>query len=216
MVQRAQHPQLRAGELVGRGREVEEVEAALDRLGAGEPWLIQVFGEPGIGKSRLLSELAVRAEGRGYLVLDGRAAESERDVPFGVVVDALNDYLGSLEPALVRSLDDATARELASIFPALGSLGSELGIRGLGADRYRAQYAIRTVLERLASRQAVVLLLDDLHWADGASIEVIAHISRRRGPLLVALAFRHAPARLAWALDPAARGGFGSRLELPR
>ena len=57
-----------------------------------------IVGEPGIGKSRLLGELCRRGEERGYLVLDGRAAEFERDIPFGLVVDALNDYLGSLEP----------------------------------------------------------------------------------------------------------------------
>jgi predicted ATPase len=60
-----------------------------------------------------------------------------------------------------------------------------------------------------------VLLLDDVHWADGASVEVIAHISRRfRGPLLVVLAFRHPPARLFRAVRIAARGGAGSRLAL--
>ena len=72
----------------------------------GEPWFVQIIGEPGIGKSRLLGELCRRGEARGYLVLDGRAAEFERDIPFGLIVDALNDYLGSLEPAMLRALDE--------------------------------------------------------------------------------------------------------------
>jgi ATP/maltotriose-dependent transcriptional regulator MalT len=195
---------------------VGELEIALGRLAAGEPWLVQVVGEPGIGKSRLLSELAGRAGSRGYLVLSGRAAEFERDVPFGLLVEALNDYLGAIEATFLRSLDAATADELAWIFPALGDLGAESRPGRLASERYRAQYAIRTLLERFAARQPLVLLLDDVHWADGASIEVIAHLSRRfRGPLLCVLAFRRAPARLARALDSAARSGFGSRLELP-
>src|ERR1700759_3123419 len=71
--------------LVGRTHELTEIEGALDRLAAGQPWLVQIVGEPGIGKSRLLTELCRRGEARGYLVLDGRAAEFERDIPFGVV-----------------------------------------------------------------------------------------------------------------------------------
>jgi len=174
-----------------------------------------VVGEPGIGKSRLLSELATRAVRRDYLVLGGRAAEFERDVPFGLIVDALNDYLGSLQSSFLRALDDRMLVELASIFPALSSFLGEAESGGLPSDRFRAQYAIRMLLERLSARQPVVLLLDDVHWADGASIEVIAHISRRfRGPLLAGFAFRQAPARLASALHAAARAGFGSRLDL--
>jgi predicted ATPase len=84
--------------LVGRGHELDEIEIALDRLAAGQPWLVQIVGEPGIGKSRLMTELCRSAGDRGYLVLDGRAAEFERDIPFGLLVDALNDYVGSLEP----------------------------------------------------------------------------------------------------------------------
>ncbi|MBV8944521.1 MAG: AAA family ATPase, partial [Solirubrobacterales bacterium] len=84
--------------LVGRAREVVEIEEALNRLADGQPWMVQIVGEPGIGKSRLMAEVCRRGEDRGYLVLDGRAAEFERDIPFGLIVDALNDYLGSLEP----------------------------------------------------------------------------------------------------------------------
>jgi predicted ATPase len=53
-------------------------------------------GESGIGKSRLLAELARRADRRGFFVLDGRSAEFEHDIPFGLIVDALNDYVGAL------------------------------------------------------------------------------------------------------------------------
>ena len=215
MAERTQNERTRRNGLVGRVRELDAVEEALARLAEGEPWMIERVGEPGIGKSSLLSELAVRAAGRDCLVLGGRAAEFERDVPFGMIVDALNDYLGSLQPSFLRGLDERTLGELASIFPALSSFIGELESAGVPADRYRAQYAIRALLERLAAQQPLVLLLDDVHWADGASIEVIAHISRRfRGPLLTGFAFRQAPARLAFALHAAARDGYGSRLEL--
>jgi predicted ATPase len=96
----------------------------------------------------------------------------------------------------------------------MSMLAGEPAVTRAAAERYRAHYAIRALLERLAARQPVVLALDDLHWADAASIEVIAHLMRRfRGPMLGAFAFRQPPAPLAAALDTAARG-LGSRLEL--
>jgi predicted ATPase len=84
----------RSGALVERAGELAEIERGLDRVESGEPWSVQLVGKPGIGKTRLLAELCVRAE----QPLDGRAAEFERDIPFGVVVDALNDYFGDSIP----------------------------------------------------------------------------------------------------------------------
>jgi DNA-binding CsgD family transcriptional regulator len=78
----------RARVLVGRASELAELDRGLDRLGAGKPWFVQVVGEPGTGKSRLLLELARRAEARGYLVVAGRAAEFEQDLPFAVLREA--------------------------------------------------------------------------------------------------------------------------------
>jgi DNA-binding CsgD family transcriptional regulator len=200
--------------LVGRARELAELEGALDQLAAGEPWCVQIVGEPGIGKSRLLSELCRRGEDRGYLVLNGRAAEFERDIPFGLIVDALNDYFGSLEPAVLRALDDDVPHELAAIFPALPRDPEAPASGGEGAERYRLHYAVRSVLERLARRQPLLLALDDVHWADAASVEILAHLLRRfRGPGLMAVAYRQAPSRLLAALEGAARAGRGSRLE---
>ncbi len=201
--------------LVGRVRELAEIEAALGRLADGEPWLMQIVGEPGIGKSRLLAELCRRGEDRGYLVLDGRAAEFEQDVPFGLIVDALNDYLGSLAPAILRALDDELLAELGSVFPSLARHGVTGTARGEGIGRYRLHYAIRGVLERLAARQPMLLALDDVHWADAASVEVLTHLLRRfRGALLTAVSYRPVPTRLLSALEAAARGGDGTRVEL--
>jgi ATP/maltotriose-dependent transcriptional regulator MalT len=201
--------------LVGRARELAEIDGVLNRLAAGQPWLVQVVGEPGIGKSRLLAELCTRAEDRGYLVLDGRAAEFERDIPFGLIVDALNDYLGSLEPALLRTLDEGMLADLASVFPSVPRYDRAAVRPDDNAERYRLHYAIRSVLERLTARQPLLLALDDVHWADAASVEVLTHLLRRfRGSLLTALAYRQPPTRLVGALEAAARGGFGTRLEL--
>src|SRR5215467_2359895 len=202
--------------LVGRASELAELDRGLDRLGAGKPWFVQIAGEPGIGKSRLLLELARRAEARGYLVLAGRAAEFEQDLPFAVLRDACNDYLGSINRQLLASLRADTLSELAAVFPSVGSgTNAPTPRQGLGEDRYRTHYAIRELLEWLATRQPTVVALDDVHWADAASVEVIAHLLRRfRGPVLGVLAARQRPALLAVVLDEATRRGFGGRIEL--
>ncbi len=206
----------RPGELlVARTRELADLDRALDRPVAGQPGVVALIGEPGIGKSRLLAELARRAEGRGHLVLVGRAAEFEQDLPFGLIIDALNDYLGTLEPACLRALEDHTVQELAAVFPSLSELSVDVSGSRVAVDRYRFHYAVRAVLEGFAARQPVLLALDDVHWADPASFDVIAHLLRRfRGPLLVALAFRQTPARLASALEEATRTGLATRLDL--
>lgn len=201
--------------LVGRTRELGAIDLALDRVSSGAQWAIEVVGEPGIGKSRLLAEVCRRASERGFLVLDGRAAEFEQDIPFGVFIDALNDHVGSLGPTTIRALDADAVEELSSVLPSMSALGDERVVGGGDARRYRVHYAIRALLERLAKSQPLLLALDDVHWADAASFEVIAHLLRRfRGRLLIALAFRHAPAHLIAALEATARAGSGSRLEL--
>src|ERR671915_767508 len=87
----------------------DDVLAGLDR---GLSAALALVGEPGIGKTRLLAELAARADARGHLVLGGSASELERDLPFWVFVDALDEYVAGLDPRLVASLRDEVRSEL--------------------------------------------------------------------------------------------------------
>src|SRR6266540_5698007 len=110
-----------AEHLVGRADEIGSLERLLDELDRGRPGSIEVVGEPGIGKTRLLRELAARAEARGHIVLSGSASELERDLPFSVFVDALDEYVAGLEPRRLGVLDDQVQAELASVCPEGGS-----------------------------------------------------------------------------------------------
>src|ERR671911_3175056 len=109
----------RADPIVGRRAELEQLDAALEALAGGAPACLAVEGEPGIGKTRLLRELRRRAEQRGDLVLSGSAAEFERDLPYGVWVEALDAYVASQELALSADVDAALLSDLAPVVPSI-------------------------------------------------------------------------------------------------
>ncbi|MDQ3741345.1 MAG: ATP-binding protein, partial [Actinomycetota bacterium] len=154
--------------LVGRDDEVQALARLLDATRDGSCRFAAVSGEPGIGKSSLLAALAARAQGSGALVLSGRATELERELPFGLVVDALDAHLAALDPHAFNRLAAEEVGELASVFPALRSLRpSAAPVPASSAERFRAHHAVRELIERLAAPAPLVLLLDDLHWSDG-------------------------------------------------
>src|SRR5262245_65561643 len=93
------------GHFVGRADELGSLERILGELDRGCPGAIEVAGEPGIGKTRLLRELAARAGSRGHLVLSGAASEFEYDLPFSVFVDALDEYVAGLAPGRLDVVD---------------------------------------------------------------------------------------------------------------
>jgi len=162
-----------AGRTVGREPELARLDAALDGLDQGEPAFLAVEGDPGIGKTRILGELRRRAEDRGCLVLAGAAAEFERDLPYSVWVDALDAYVASQEDELRETWDPALVDELAEVLPSLRrSAGTEAGT--VAEERFRAHRAMRGLLERLAADRPLLLALDDLHWTDDASAELVA------------------------------------------
>jgi predicted ATPase len=143
---------LLAEHLVGRADELASLEQVLGELDRGRSGAIALIGEPGIGKTRLLTELAARAEERGQLVLAGSAAELEQDLPFSVFVDAVDEYVQGLDPTHFDALDDDVRTELAHVFPALSTLASGRAA-ALQHERYRSHRAIRELLEQLATRK---------------------------------------------------------------
>src|SRR4051812_14614586 len=199
-----------ADQVVGRSAELSAIDAA---LAAGHALLLS--GEPGIGKTRLLEELAARAAARGCLVLAGSASELEGDLPFWVFVDALEERVAGLDARRLDALGDGVAAELAHVMPGLAARERAPA----GADqRYRAHGAVRALLERLAVGAPLVLVLDDVHWADPASMDLLADLLRRppAGRVLLAMAARprQVPDRLARALERAHRRNELVRVDL--
>ena len=113
-----------ADQLVGRTAELQVFDRALTELDKGAAAAIELVGEPGIGKTRLLSELARGADERNYLVLSGSASELEQDLPFWVFVDALDEHIRRLEPQRLHELAPEVRTELSTVLPALSGFDS--------------------------------------------------------------------------------------------
>jgi ATP/maltotriose-dependent transcriptional regulator MalT len=205
--------------LIGRDGEMALLERLLEEAQSqSQTRFAQVTGEPGIGKTYLLAELGRRADERGWLVLSGRSAELERELPFGLVIDAFDAYLGSLDPQTFERIAPDEMTELAGLFPSLRSLAEAPEQPTEAVERFRAHMAVNEMIERLAARQPVLLLLDDLHWADPASIEQAGYVLRRppEAPVMIVGSFRagQADPALVTAVEGAVREGRVEILEL--
>lgn len=187
--------------LIGRSAELRTLDGLLDGVAARRAGAVELVGEPGIGKTRLLAELGRRADARGMLVLSGSASEFERDLPFWVFVDALDEYVAGLAPGTLDGLDADARGRLGALLP---SLPSPDVVRAGEDERYGIHRAVRRCLEVLAGRTPLVLLLDDLHWADPGSADLLGALLRRppAAPVLLAVAMRprQVPERLAGAV----------------
>src|SRR5579862_1615629 len=205
------------GHLVGRAEELGSLDRVRAELDLGRSAAVLLVGEAGIGKTRLLTEFGARADAEGALVLSGAASELERDLPFSLFVDALDEYVRGVAPELIAPLEDDVRTELAHVFPALTTLGGD-GRSALQHERYRSHRAVRALLEQLASAQPLVLVLDDLHWADPASVELLGALLRRppTAPVMLTLSSRppQMPERLSAALERAMRADQITRIEL--
>jgi DNA-binding CsgD family transcriptional regulator len=201
--------------LIGRQRELSVVDRLLDELGAGSSGVIYLVGEPGIGKTALIAESTALAGARSYKTLSGRAAQFERDLPLGVFADAFEQELSPLDSEMVGELGDQV-RSPAAAFPSLGPPAESS--ESTPDQRQHLLREGRALLDELGRERPFVLALDDVHWADPASIDLLCHVLHRpldHAVLLLLAARPHvAPARLVSALEESERRGSSERLEL--
>ena len=198
---------------VGRKQELATLDRALAAVERGPAHAIGLRGEPGIGKSRLLAELAALADERGHLVLAGRAAELERDLPFALLIDTFDRHLASEPP---RRLDDEHLSQLAAVLPAVTGMPGVEPARSPDG-RHQVARAVRALLELLAGPKPVTVLLDDIQWADPASADVLALLLHRPPPTRVLLAVATRAGRapdLEAALEIAVRNGSAEVLDV--
>jgi class 3 adenylate cyclase len=175
--------------LVGRDEQLFALEDALLAAHGGESRLVALGGEAGIGKTRLAGELAQRAQRLGWTVLWGACSSSELPIPYLPVVEALGNYLSSQDTARVRESLGAARRELAQLFPQLGDDEPVAPVGDPAQAKLRLFEAVVGMLGMAARDRGLLLILEDVHWADTATRELLDHLSRRltamRGLLLL-------------------------------
>jgi ABC-type oligopeptide transport system substrate-binding subunit/class 3 adenylate cyclase len=206
---RAQSAKLRGVEgieapLVGRDRELARVTEALEGLEAGRGGVLVVTGEAGIGKSRLLAEARAAYDG---LWIEGRCVSYGESLPYWPFRDLVREWLGAalddpelrVRVSLKRAVGELFGERELEIYPYLCSLlgiapepdvAAHLADLSPEALQYRTFEVVETLLERLADRGPVAVVLDDLHWADATSVQLVERllpIGERAAVLLVVM-----------------------------
>jgi hypothetical protein len=166
----------RRGACVGRSGELELLLRDLDAVRVGERRVVLLTGEPGIGKTRLAAEAGLAAHARGALVLYGRSDEGPA-VPYQAFAEALG-HLVSAAPAELLEPAGPALGKLASLVPAARerAAGADAPEDGHGGERYVLFGAVGALLSAASARQPVVLVLDDLHWADVPTVLLLHHL----------------------------------------
>ncbi|MGI6871967.1 BTAD domain-containing putative transcriptional regulator [Amycolatopsis sp. 3B14] len=163
---------------VGRERELATLVAAAGEAATDGARIALVTGEAGLGKSTLLDHLSTRLEQDGWLVTTGRCSEVDSAPPAWAWVEALRTVAANVAPG---EFADDLAPLLADVPPVDGDAA---------AGRFRLRQAVWNWLAAVGAGRPVAVVLDDLHWADATTLELLAGVVGVRAPILVVAAYR--------------------------
>ena len=165
--------------LVGREHELGRIEKSLAAAAEGEPQVLLVAGDAGIGKTSIVRALVGRAQDAGFEVLEGHCLDIEAAIPFGPFVEAITPLLGSYARDAERP---AAARAAAMLDPTR---------RSPDAEPAALMAALRQAMDEAAAHGPVLLVLEDMHWVDRSTQDLALSLARTAsGPLLLALSVR--------------------------
>ena len=209
---------------IGRAAELGRLEEAFGRVGDGNPLSLCVGGEAGVGKTRLVSEFTRRVRAQGGCVLTGGCIDlAEASLPYAPVVEALRGLARELQPPAVEELLGPGRPLLARLLPELARPEEPTGSTPPVTSSAQAALfeAFLALLERLADRSRTALVVEDLHWADHSTLDLVAFLVRNvPAALVVVLTYRtdelHRGHRLRPFLAGLDRSGRVERLELSR
>ena len=176
---------LAGGVFVGRQREMGELKACLEDALSGRGRLVTLVGEPGIGKTRTAQELATYAGLRSAQVLWGRCYEEQGIPPYWTWVQAIRSYVRERDPEQLRSEMGAGAADIAEVVSDLKERLPDLkplpALDSPEQARFRLFDSISAFLRSASQKQPLVLVLDDLHWADQPSLLLLQFVARELG-----------------------------------
>ena len=185
---------------VGRSQELRQLDHTLAAVQADAGRCVLVSGEAGIGKSRLIAEIRTRAIGRGFTTLEGRCFEQDRSFPYAPLIDMLRPFLAQGPVSDRLAALGPLAAELVKLLPELASHLS----RSQSTLLLEAEVEQRRLFEALtglflhqAEAGPLLLIVEDLHWSDQASLEFLLYLVRRLAdhPILLLLSSRRVEAQ---------------------
>ena len=183
------------GRFVGRAQELEGLKALFDETLSGKGRVVMVVGEPGIGKTRLTEELGVYTAVRGAQVCWGHCYEGELGVPYLPFVEALRTYVRDKGGDELRTELSTGAPEVATIVSDLRVRFPDLPVSPAlegDAERMRLFEGVSAFLANAAAARPLVLMLDDLHWADKPTLLLLQYLARnlRRERVMIVCTYR--------------------------
>ncbi|HEX8919723.1 MAG TPA: AAA family ATPase, partial [Chloroflexota bacterium] len=168
--------------LIGRQQECELISELLGTEAPDGPRVLLLAAEAGIGKTRMLAEAAVRARQEGILTLAGGSYEQEGHLPYGPIHDALLDYM-------LAQPDNLLKTQLGEMMPELARIVPELRLHSIDPKpewpgdaeglRLRLFSTVAQALTRIAEDRPLLLLLDDLHWSDEGTLQLLHFLLRQ-------------------------------------
>jgi DNA-binding SARP family transcriptional activator len=173
-------PQAAADEPVGRDDQLAVLDAVLAGARSGRGRVTLVAGEPGIGKTRLAEEAARRATAAGMQVAWGRCHEGDGAPAFWPWAQVVRQLAAELAPGQLAAMLGPSAAWLGQLMPELAGPAPSAGprpIADLGAARFQLNQAVAGLLRRLAAARPLLVVIDDLHWADVPSLSLLAFLA---------------------------------------
>jgi hypothetical protein len=172
--------------LIGRDRECATLEGALNRAANSAGQIVAAVGDPGVGKSRLFYEFLHSSRTQGWLTLECGAVSFRRSIPWAPIVELLRSYFAIEDDDDPRQIVDRVSGRIRTLDESLKSAVPALcSVLGVATDdatwnalepmqrRWRTQQAVKTLLLRESVSQPVVLMFEDLHWADESTLQLI-------------------------------------------
>jgi class 3 adenylate cyclase/tetratricopeptide (TPR) repeat protein len=182
---------------VGRAHQMSRLAAKLEAACNGQGSIVMLVGEPGIGKTRMLEEFADLARQRGARVMRGACYDGEWQPPYGPFAEFIVDYAGRAETAELKAVLGNSAPTLARIAPSLHRQLNDIpepATLDKDEERFRLLDAVSQFLITLSRQAPLVLVFDDLHWADRGTVGMLNHVAHFAGanPILLIAVYRDA------------------------